>query len=312
MIWGVVIAAAGRGVRFGRPKQLIDLAGKPLLAWSVDVFAAMPEVDEIVVVTEPEFIDEVTALVAPRTGNARLAVISGGEDRQASVRNGLTELSDVCGGAMVHDGARPLVQANDVRRAMNVVRPGIASLLATPCVDTIKVVDADGRVTRTLQRASLWAAQTPQLATLRDMLRAFAEAERAGVRGTDEAMLLERIGLDVFTVEGSIQNFKITYQADYDRAEALLRARAPVAREEEVLLIEAFVHDAVVDAVQRELEGRGTIDGVERDLPTAVVVRAFVAASRLRGFGDRLLRIAGPEAMYTTHFSHFAPDVRAT
>jgi 2-C-methyl-D-erythritol 4-phosphate cytidylyltransferase len=311
VIWGVVIAAAGRGVRFGRPKQLVELAGKPMLAWSVDVFAAMPEVDEIVVVTEPDYVDEIAALLAPRAGHARLEIVRGGEDRQASVRNGLTELSDSCGGVMVHDGARPLVEANDVRRAMRLVRPGIASLLATPCVDTVKVVDTDGKVTRTLDRASLWAAQTPQLATLRDMLRAFAEAERSGVRGTDEAMLLERIGLDVLAVEGSIHNFKVTYQADQERADALLRGRAPIAREEEVLLIEAFVHDAVVDAVQRELEARGTIDGVERDLPTAVVVRAFVPSSKLRGFGDRLLRIAGPEAMYTTHFSHFAPGAGA-
>jgi hypothetical protein len=236
--------------------------------------------------------------------------VEGGPDRQASVRNGLTELSDTCGGAMVHDGARPLVQANDVRRAMRVVRGGRASLLATPCTDTIKTVDGDGKVSATLDRAALWAAQTPQLATLRDMLAAFAEGERAGVRGTDEAMLLERIGLDVFVVEGSIQNFKVTYQADFEHAEAVLRARTPVAHEEEVLLVEAFIADAAVDAVQAELEGRGTIDAVDRDLPTAVVVRAFVHVSRLRGFGDRLLRIAGPEAMYTTHFSHFAPDSR--
>ncbi len=227
MIWGVVIAAAGRGVRFGRPKQLTELAGKPMVVWSVDVFAAMPEVDEIVVVTEPEFLPEVEALVRPLAGRARIAVTAGGEDRQTSVRNGLIALSEACGGAIVHDGARPLVQPNDVRRAMNIVRAGTASLLATPCIDTIKSVNADGKVTRTHDRASLWAAQTPQLATLRDMRDAFAEAERAGFRGTDEASLLERIGLDVFVVEGSIQNFKITYEADLERAEAILRLRAP-------------------------------------------------------------------------------------
>lgn len=310
MIWGAVIAAAGHGTRFGRPKQLVELAGKPLLAWSYDIFAGMPEVDEIVIVTEPEFVTEVEALIGRRAAHAHVCVVPGGADRQASVRNGLTELSDNCGGVMVHDGARPLVQANDVRRAMRVVRGRRASLLATPCTDTIKMVDADAKVTGALDRSLLWAAQTPQLATLRDMLAAFAEAERGGVRGTDEAMLLERAGIDVFVVEGSIQNFKVTYQADFEHAEAIVRARGPVSNEEEVLLVEAFVHDAAVDAVQAELEGRGRIDGVERDLPTAVVVRAFVPISRLRGFGDRLLRIAGPEAMYTTHFSHFAPATR--
>jgi 2-C-methyl-D-erythritol 4-phosphate cytidylyltransferase len=310
MIWGAVLAAAGRGVRFGRPKQLVELAGKPMLAWSFDVFASMPEIDEIVVVTEPEFIDAMKALFGERSGHARVRVVPGGEDRQASVRNGLTELSDQCGGVMVHDGARPLIQPNDVRRAMRVVRPGRASLLAAACTDTIKQVDDEAKVIATLDRDMLWAAQTPQLATLRDMLRAFAEAESSGVRGTDEASLLEQAGLDVFVIEGSIQNFKVTYQADFEHAQAVLRARGPLATEEEVLLVEAFVDSAAVEAVQTELEGRGTIDGIERDLPTSVVVRAFVPVSRLRGFGDRLLRIAGPEAMYTTHFSHFAPDSR--
>src|SRR6185312_5130989 len=82
VIWGVVLAAAGRGVRFGRPKQLIDLAGKPALAWSFDAFASMPEVDEIVVVTEPEYVAAVKALVAARAGDARVVVVPGGEDRQ--------------------------------------------------------------------------------------------------------------------------------------------------------------------------------------------------------------------------------------
>lgn len=222
--WGVVLAAAGRGTRFGRPKQFVELAGKPMLAWSIGVFAAMPEVAEIVVATEPDYLPEAASL-RRYAGATPIRVVAGGDDRQASVGNGLAALAKRCDGVMVHDGARPLVRAEDVRRAMRAVAPGTGALLATPCVDTIKVIESGGKVLQTLDRSTLWAAQTPQLATLPDMLEAFARAERDGVRGTDEAMLLERIGLKVLVVEGSTENFKVTYPGDLERAEAILRAR---------------------------------------------------------------------------------------
>ncbi len=313
MIWGAVIVAAGRGTRFGQPKQLVDLVGKPMVAWSVDAFAAMPEVAELVVVTEPELVERMEGIVHPRVPQAAVRVVPGGADRQASVRHGLEALSPAIAAVLVHDGARPLVQTSDVRAGMLPVRPGTASLLATPVIDTIKVAGEDGKVTRTLDRAALWAAQTPQFATAKDLRRAHAEALRHGLPGaTDDAALLERAGLDVVIVEGAADNFKVTLPPDLLRAEALLRRRTPPgAVAEEVLVVECYVDGRAVDAVLAELEARDArVDEIDRDLPGAVVIRAYATNAALRGFGARLHALAGEDALYTAHLSHLA--ARAT
>jgi 2-C-methyl-D-erythritol 4-phosphate cytidylyltransferase len=218
--WGAVIVAAGRGTRFGRPKQLIEIAGSPMLLWSVRAFASMPEITDIIVVTEKEWLADVAAVV---TG---WAVIPGGATRQASVFEGVKAVPARCDAVLVHDGARPLIAPADVRRGMAPVRPGHASLLGVPVVDTIKVVDNGGAtVTQTLDRNLLWAAQTPQFATLQDMRRAHEAGIREGIDATDDAMLLERIGVQVHMVPGSPENFKVTLPEDRERAEHLMRAR---------------------------------------------------------------------------------------
>lgn len=311
MIWGAVIVAAGHGTRFGRPKQLVELAGKPMIAWSIEAFATMPEIAELVVVTEPEFIERIEAVVHPRVRHATVQVVRGGPDRQASVEHGLAALSDDVAAVLVHDGARPLVRTADVRAGMRVVRQGTASLLATPVVDTVKSADADGKVTRTLDRSTLWAAQTPQFATARDLRRAYAEAQRRGQpAATDDAALLERAGFDVLIVEGSPENFKVTLPGDLFRAEALLRDRGEdgAAAEEEILVVECFVDPRAVDHVLLEFEARDArVDVIDRDLPSATVIRAYATRAALRGFGARLHALAGEDALFTTHLSHLAP-----
>jgi 2-C-methyl-D-erythritol 4-phosphate cytidylyltransferase len=313
VIWGAVIVGAGRGTRFGRPKQLVELAGKPMLAWSVEAFASMPEIAELIVVTEPEFVDRVEAIAHPRVKHASVRVVRGGADRQTSVRHGLEALSDAVAAVLVHDGARPLVRTGDVRAGMRPVRPGTAALLATPVVDTVKVADASGKVTRTLDRSTLWAAQTPQFATARDVRRAHADAQRFGSPpATDDAALLERSGLDVIVVEGSPDNFKITLPSDLTRAELLLHERGDDGHaEEEILVVECFVDPRAVDHVLLDLEARDArVDVIDRDLPSATVVRAYATRAALRGFGARLHALAGEDALFTTHLSHHAP--RAT
>jgi 2-C-methyl-D-erythritol 4-phosphate cytidylyltransferase len=307
VIWGAVIVAAGRGTRFGKPKQFVELAGKPMLAWSVELFAAMPEVVDLVIVTEPEHFAAVREVADGRLGALRLHVVAGGAQRYESVQHGLAALPERCAAVLVHDGARPLARALETRKAMRIVRPGRASLLAVPAVDTMKIVDGEGRVTRTLDRRSLWAAQTPQCATVTDLRRAYRDAGDLA-EATDDASVLERAGIDVFVVESTPENFKVTYADDLERAANVLRARAPMgAMEHEILLVETFVDDAFVDAVLTEFERRkATIDGVERDLPNAVAVRAYLPSEALRGFGEALHAIAGPGAVYTTHLSHVA------
>jgi 2-C-methyl-D-erythritol 4-phosphate cytidylyltransferase len=310
MIWGAVIVAAGRGTRFGRPKQLVELGGKPMLTWSISVFASMPEISDIVIVTEREFVEDVQEVALNLVRSASLVVVAGGLDRQASAANGIAALPEHCAGILVHDGARPFVRAADVRAGMRAVRPGVAALLAAPVVDTIKVVDDGLKVTRTLERATLWSAQTPQFATARDMRAAHTEAVRhAWPRATDDAALLERSGNDVVVIESPVENMKVTHPADLLRAEAIAQNREPaVVAEEDVFLVECFVAPRSVDAVLAELESRtARIDGVDRDLPNAVAIRAYAGSDSLRGFGRRLHALAGEDALFTTHLSHVVP-----
>jgi 2-C-methyl-D-erythritol 4-phosphate cytidylyltransferase len=309
MLWGAVILAAGRGERFGKPKQLIDVAGLPLLGWCVRTFAAMPEISDAVIVCEPEWIEAVQRIAAQLFRETPFTVVPGGPTLQASAERGLEALPDRCPALFVHDGARPLVRASDVRAGMAQTRDGHAALLAAPIVDTVKVVDpAALRVLRTLDRETLWAAQTPQFAMANDLRRAHAQAKSDGVVATDETMLLERVGVEVRVVASSGDNFKVTVPEDLARAEWLLRERLEHApREEEVLLVEVFADANLVDVICAELEARGaTIDGVERDLPRGAAVRAFVPAENLRGFGERFEGFADGSATYVTRFSHYA------
>lgn len=219
-----IVVAAGRGTRFGRPKQLVEIAGKPMLSWSLRTFAGMPEIAGIVVVTEHEWIDAVRAAAASAAGKKLVAVVGGGPTRQQSTYEGLRSIRGDFGGVLVHDGARPLVRTADVRAGMAPVRDGHAALLAVPVVDTIKVVNDARVVNATLDRTTLWAAQTPQFATYADMMRAHEAGLRDGVEATDDAMLLERAGVMVHVVPGSPENFKVTLAEDLARAEHAMRA----------------------------------------------------------------------------------------
>ncbi|HEY5258358.1 MAG TPA: 2-C-methyl-D-erythritol 4-phosphate cytidylyltransferase, partial [Candidatus Baltobacteraceae bacterium] len=186
---------------------------------------------------------------------------------------------------------------------------GRAAIVASPISDTVKVVDADAMiVTRTLDRDTLWAAQTPQFATRADLRRAHAEARKFGIVATDEAGLLERLGVEVAVVRSTGHNLKVTVPEDLARVEAELHERLEHgASEEEVLLVEVFADASLVDAICTELESRGgRIDAVDRDLPTAAAVRAYVGSAAMRGFGERFEAFAEGRATFTAHFSHYA------
>jgi 2-C-methyl-D-erythritol 4-phosphate cytidylyltransferase len=227
--FAAVIVAAGRGVRFGRPKQLVEVAGRPLVAWSMSVFGGMPEIDDLIIATEAEHLATMETLANTYASRLRTVVVRGGATRRESVRNALDAVPATCDALFVHDGARPLILAADVRAGMAATAPGIGALLAAPVVDTIKVVERGGtRVRATLDRSELWAAQTPQFGTLADMRRAHAAAPDA-LEATDDAMLLERSGCEVVVVRTSSENFKVTVRGDRDLAEAILRERTSIA-----------------------------------------------------------------------------------
>lgn len=223
MIWGVVVVAAGRSTRMGRAKQLIDVAGLPLAGWCMRTLGAMREIAEAVVVTERETAAAMGEL-ARRFFTVPCHVVDGGAARQDSVRLGLAALSRDCDAVLVHDAARPLVRAADVLAGMALVAPGRAALLASAAVDTIKVADPQTlRVERTLDRSTLWCAQTPQFAMRDDLEAAHAAARADDAHVTDDAAVLERAGICVTVVPASSDNFKVTVPDDLVRAEALLR-----------------------------------------------------------------------------------------
>jgi 2-C-methyl-D-erythritol 4-phosphate cytidylyltransferase len=233
--WAAVIVAAGQGRRFGAPKQLIDLAGLPMVGWSIQKFAALPEVEEIIIATEPESIEPMRELVVRLAPQNAARIVCGGATRQQSVYAGLQNVSADCDAVLVHDGARPLVDFDDVRAGMREVRVGRASLLAAPLVDTVKKVEIETlRVLATLDRGTLWAAQTPQFARTAELRAAHEHARRDEIEATDDAALLERMGVQVMIVPSSAENFKITHPADLARAAVILsRARTGACRRTE-------------------------------------------------------------------------------
>ena len=221
-----VIPAGGAGLRMGadRPKQFLPLAGAPLLARTVAVFAAMEEISEVVVALPAAHLDEGRRLLAGIPG---LRLVTGGVTRQESVARGLAALDDRVDVVLVHDGARPLVSAELVRACIEAAAGDGAAVAAVPVADTLKRVE-DGRIVATVERDGLWRAQTPQAARLSLLRRAMAAADEEGFTGTDECSLLERAGVPGTVVPGAESNLKVTRPEDMMIAEAMLgRAEPP-------------------------------------------------------------------------------------
>lgn len=221
MRWCALVTAAGQGRRFGRRKQLAELLGRPLVAWSVATFASMEEVAAIVVACEADERERMAELLKPIAAGKLAAVVPGGQTRQASVARGLAAVPAECEGIFVHDGARPLVSAADVRATLQAVRAGRAAVLASPVVDTIKRVDERGRIIETLPRSELWAASTPQAFVAGDLRAAHEAAAHDGVVQTDDVALAERIGIEAVVVAAQSPNPKVTHPTDLDVVERL-------------------------------------------------------------------------------------------
>ena len=224
MLVNAVIVAAGKGTRLGgaASKVLSPVAGRPLILHVLDRFAAAREVDRAVLVVPADGVAEYEALLqtSPPAG-LTVVVRPGGARRQDSVRAGLDALAPDCEVVVVHDGARPFASAGLIDRCVRESRPGRSVTAAVPARNTIKSVQ-DGQVMETLPRNRLWEIQTPQAFPVRVLRDAYEKAEREGVEATDDAMLVERLGMPVRVVEGSTTNLKVTYPEDLLFAEALV------------------------------------------------------------------------------------------
>lgn len=219
---GVVIVAAGSGTRVasGELKQFRWIAGKPMLLHSVLTFQQRSDVGMVVCVLPREHAGDPPPWLF-QCDLERMLVSVGGPKRGDSVVNGLEDLPESLSIIAIHDAARPLVPPDLVERVIEQARSGTGAVPALPVTDTLKSVSADGRVTGTIDRSTLWRAQTPQAFPREMIVRAYTEARAAGVSGTDDAALCERIGLPVVVVRGSERALKITDEPDFARAEAI-------------------------------------------------------------------------------------------
>lgn len=209
-----VIVAGGSGSRMGRPKQMLPLGAKPVLVRTVEAFLQTPEIKEIVVVTPPENRAELQKRFPG------IVFADPGKTRLLSVKNGFLKTSAASQLVAVHDGARPLVEPAHISACLQAARQYGAAVLAVPVKDTVKVCEG-GFVQNTLDRAVLWAAQTPQCyrrPVLAEALEKFGQEEGA----TDESQLVEKLGIKVRVVPSSYKNNKITTPEDLIFAEALL------------------------------------------------------------------------------------------
>ncbi len=227
-----LIVAAGSGERLGagRPKALVELAGRPLVQWSIDALLEAADVERVVVALPPgaelppgaRAVDGVSAVEggASRSDSVRRALAAAGEGPQ---QRGQMDL------VLVHDAARPLVTAalaESVIAALARDRDADAAIAALPVTDTVKRVDRQDAVRETLDRSELWAVQTPQVFRREALERALDVSAEELARATDDAWLIERGGGKVIVVRGSDENLKVTTPMDLRVAELLLAGRA--------------------------------------------------------------------------------------
>jgi len=222
----VVIAAAGKGTRMGiaTNKQYIMLQGKPVLALTIQQFEDCDFIDEIIVAANETELEYCRKNVMERYAFTKVKdVVSGGMTRQQSVYNGLRRVSPECGIVLIHDGARPFIDAQSIKTCIDAAQKYGAAVSAVPARDTIKRADSSGFISETLDRNGLWYIQTPQAFRRELIMEAHAKAAEEGFDGTDDAVLAERIGHKVRLVMGSYNNIKITAKEDLVMAEALIR-----------------------------------------------------------------------------------------
>ena len=219
---GVVIVAAGGGTRVGGDelKQFRWIAGKPMLLHSLQTFMAHPRVTAVVAVLPQRYAGDPPPWIF-QCDVDRLLVSVGGRTRTESVSNGLDDLADEAEVVLVHDAARPFVDTPTIDRVIESVDAGHATVAGLPVVDTLKEVDAELDVVRTVDRTPLWRAQTPQGFPREMIVRVHREARQRKLSATDDAALCEALGIPVRIVRGDERAMKITEEADFARAEAL-------------------------------------------------------------------------------------------
>lgn len=224
-----IVPAGGAGTRMGDtlPKQYLDINGKPMISHTLSVLASIPRISRVVVVNAPNdvYFPRLIDVESPDYAGKIASRNVGGQTRAQSVLNGLLSLGDDFADtdwALVHDAARPCVTPRLIEQFLDELEDEpIGGLLALPVADTLKRGNTDQRVEETVDRSTLWRAQTPQMFRLGLLRRALTQSHQA----TDEAQAVERLGHQPRLVVGDSANLKVTYATDLKLASLLLLER---------------------------------------------------------------------------------------
>ncbi len=219
-----IIVAAGNSSRMKHMgnKQLLKVGGVPVLVRTLKAFGRAKTINEIIVVTHRDCIDEIKALIKEYSCEKVALITEGGSSRQESVSNGLKAVS--CGDLVaVHDGARPFISPEKIDEAVLFAKDKGNAVLAIPLSDTAKEVDCDEVIVATPDRSTLRLIQTPQIFPLQTLKEAYEKAFLDSFTGTDDSSLIERLGIKVHTIWGDYNNIKITTPEDLPRGEAILK-----------------------------------------------------------------------------------------
>jgi 2-C-methyl-D-erythritol 4-phosphate cytidylyltransferase len=221
-----VIPAAGAGRRMGGTpaKQFLEIDGHPLLALTLETFEMCPAVESVLVVVPSEHVDDCRQGIVNRYRLSKVEkVVAGGERRQDSVRLGIEATEGKYAFVLIHDGVRPLVRAELITRVVGRAKVTGAAVAALPAKETVKEVGTNNRVIKTCDRRHVWLVQTPQVFRYEDILSAHRRAHEEGWEDlTDDALLLEKMGIPVQVVEGSEDNIKVTTPYDLELARFIL------------------------------------------------------------------------------------------
>ena len=224
---GVVIVAAGTGSRMnmGINKQFIKLEGKEIIAYTIEKFYNNSNIEDIVVVVKEDESEFFKKEILDKYNFKNVKIAYGGKERQDSVYNGLKLLDEKCDVVLIHDGARPFVSDKIIDKSIEEAKEHKAIVVGVPVKDTIKVIDNDKNIVDTPNRSVLCAVQTPQTFDYNILIDAYKDAFKNKFYGTDDAMLVERIGYKVKMLEGSYNNIKITTQEDLNVGSQILRVQ---------------------------------------------------------------------------------------
>ena len=223
----VIIPAAGSGKRMGgnTSKQYLTIGDKPIIAETLALFNESPYIDEIILVSPVGDMPLMEKMLKKYDLAKVSKIVKGGKERQDSISNGLDALDQSSSIVLVHDGVRPFIDDEIIKKLIDAVNQYGAAIVAVPVKDTVKKV-LGTFITGTAPRENLWLAQTPQAFRFEIIKGAYENAREKGIKGTDDASLVEAMGLDVKIVMGSYENIKITTPEDLVFAEAIKKERA--------------------------------------------------------------------------------------